>query len=278
MLKKIFAGLILLTLLIWGGFCLSVYYFPQRFFYHPSNTKPMVAHAIINEFPAAEVHYTSKDGTPLFGWYVAPKNGKVIVFFHGNSHNIEAFYHKLTPFTEAGYGVLLAEYRGFGGIGGEINQQNLADDSIAAVQYLKDKGFSNKNIILYGMSLGSYTSTYVASTLEGEEAFSGLVLEVPFDSLINVVKQRIMPLFPFKIIIKDKYDNVPLIKKVKAPVFVMGASKDKIVPLERARELFKHIQSRKKMMVYSGAGHSSLYNYRNWRDILDWLKSNEKIK
>ena len=58
----------------------------------------------------------------------------------------------------------------------------------------------------------------------------------------------------------------------------MGASDDKVVPIERAEDLYKQANNPKKMITYKGASHSGLYNYRNWRDIRDWLKANEKNK
>ena len=120
MIKKIIKKLVLLAVLGWFLFCGAVYFYPQMFFYHPDSNKSSVENANINHFTAKEVIYVSADGTELYGWYVAPKNkNKLSVYFHGNSRNIEAFYHKLIPLTEAGYGVLMAEYRGFGGIKGE---------------------------------------------------------------------------------------------------------------------------------------------------------------
>ena len=128
------------------------------------------------------------------------------------------------------------------------------------------------------MSLGSYTSTHTAYSLGTNEAFRALILEVPFDSILNVVKQRIPNLFPFLYIIKDKYDNTSKISQLNLPVLIMGASDDKVVPIERAEELYKQANEPKKMIIYKGAYHSGLYNYRNWRDIIDWLKTNEKNK
>ncbi|MBE6443553.1 MAG: hypothetical protein E7020_02670 [Alphaproteobacteria bacterium] len=279
MLKKISIILTLILFSCWILFCLAVYHFPKYFFYNPSNEKSLIANAIANDFPAQEVKYKSQDGTILYGWYIAPKDkDKVIVFYHGNSFNIEAFYHKLTPFVEKGYGVFIGEYRGFGGIKGEISEKNLANDAVAAVDYLYTQGYSNDKLILYGMSLGSFTSIYTANKLGKTSPFAALILEVPFDSLLNVVKQRIIPLFPFDFIVKDKYDNTALVADIKSPIFIMGASRDRVVPIERAKNLFKLANEPKKMLTYSGASHSSLYNYRNWRDILKWLEANEKTK
>lgn len=278
MLKKNIKIFFITIITSWVVFCASVYFMPELYFYNPSLNKADITNAISNDFPAEEVKYNSYDGTELYGWFIKPKNNKIIVFFHGNSYNIESFYHKLIPFVEGGYGAFIGEYRGFGGIKGKINEKNLGEDAISAVKYLYSQGFTNKDLILYGMSLGSYTSTHTAYSLGKDEAFAGLILEVPFDSILNVVKQRIPNIFPFSYIIKDKYDNTSKISQLNLPVLIMGASDDKVVPIERAEDLYKQANNPKKMITYKGASHSGLYNYRNWRDIRDWLKANEKNK
>ena len=110
------------------------------------------------------------------------------------------------------------------------------------------------------------------------EAFSALILEVPFDSLINVVKQRIWPLFPFDSMIKDQYDNTYKLAQLKLPVLIMGAAEDKVVPVGRAKALYKSANHPKEMIIYPDANHSDLYDHKNYQDILNWLKDNEEIK
>jgi dipeptidyl aminopeptidase/acylaminoacyl peptidase len=240
MLKKITKLSLVAIIVLWGVFCASVYFLPEIYFYKPSDKKANIDNAISNDFSASEVRYQSYDQTELYGWYIPAKNGKIVVFFHGNSRNIESFYHKLKPFVEAGYGAFIGEYRGFGGIKGNINEKNLGEDAISAVKYLYSQGYANKDIILYGMSMGSYTSINTAYMLGEKEPFSHLILEVPFDSILNVVKQRIPNLFPFSYIIKDKYDNTLKISQLNLPILIMGASGDTVVPIERAEELYKY--------------------------------------
>ena len=255
------------------SFCAMVYFMPQLFFYNPSSEEANLENAHKNSYPAQKVEYQSEDGTPLYAWYTPPQSDKpIIVFMHGNSYNIEKFYHKMLPFYKSGYGTMLLEYRGFGGVKGTITQQGLEQDALAAIKWLNALGYQNDNIILYGMSLGSHTASYVAA----QSNFKGLILEVPFDSLYNVVQDRVWMPLPLKYIVKDKYDNISLIKKVNAPVLIMGASNDKVVPINRAQILFDNANYPKNIIIYPNAEHSNLYNYRNYNDIMKWLKSHEE--
>ncbi len=278
-IKRFIKTMMVLSVVGYIAFCLSVYFFPQWFFYHPTAQKSRLENAHANGYKAEYVVYHSEDGTPLHGWYVKPQEGfPVIMFLHGNSYNIEKFYTKMLPLSEAGYGVFMPEYRGFGGIKGDITETALAADSLAALIWLKQQGYNNDSIILYGMSLGSYTAINTAYVGGEEQAFRAVILEVPFDSLYNVVKDVVPVPLPLKWIIKDRYENQQKIAAVHSPILIMGGTDDRTVPLARAKNLFEYAQNPKKMIIYQGAGHSDLYNFRNYRDILTWLKENEETR
>ena len=81
MFKKILKISIALLFAGYVGFCAAVYFFPDLFFYNPSNQKSDIAKAVADGFPAHEATYKSADGTELYGWYVPPASkSKIIVF------------------------------------------------------------------------------------------------------------------------------------------------------------------------------------------------------
>ena len=271
-LLGLFAGAYLLT-------CGLVLVVPQLFFYNPSSTPSDITHAHKYGYPAREVTYNSADGTPLFAWYTKPHSGKnkVVVFMHGNSYNIEEFYHKLKTFEQAGYGTFLPEYRGFGGLPGTITQTNLENDAIAAVQYLHSQGYENEDIYVYGMSLGSHMAVNSVYQLQKKKhTFAGLILEVPFDSLLNVAKLVVPVPMPFEAIMRDKYDNLSMIGEINSPILIMGGSIDTTVPVVLAQNLYNYASEPKQIIIYENGKHSNLFNFRNDLDVLSWMKANEK--
>ena len=271
--KKIGAVL----LLAYVGFCGLVYFCPQYFFYKPSQEKSNIETARQSGKEVRELSYSSEDGTPLIAWFApGQKNKPLILFLHGNSHNIENFYPKLVPLNEAGYAVLLAEYRGFGGIKGTITQENLVKDARAALREAYKLGYKNNNIVVYGMSLGSHMAIKTVYDFQKRGIFAGLILEVPFDNIVNVVK-KVFPLpVPGELIIKDKYVNEDMIAAIRSPILIMGGSKDTVVPVELAKNLYKQAPEPKRILVYEGAGHSNLFDFQNYNAILAWLK--EKVR
>ena len=136
--------------------CGLIYFVPQLLFYAPSSHPSDIEEARSSGYLAEREEYRSADGTSLFAWYTKPaaNRSEIVVFMHGNAHNVESFYHKMQPFAQKGYGTFMPEYRGFGGLDGRINQQNLEDDAVAAVEHLHKLGYQNRDIIIYGMSLG----------------------------------------------------------------------------------------------------------------------------
>ena len=279
MLKRRAKYVVLAAAVCYFGFCAVVYFLPQLFFYNPSRRASDLSEAHAGGYPARRVEYAAADGTPLYAWYTAPESSdKVIVFFHGNSYNIEAFYHKLVPLMKAGYGTMLPEYRGFGDIRGVINEKNLATDALAAVRWLNKQGIDNRRIILYGFSLGSFTATNTAYILGKEQPFAALILEVPFTSLLDTVRKLVWFPLPLKYIIKDHYRNDDKIAEIGSPLLIMAGSEDALIPASLAEQLFAVAADPKKIIVYRGAGHNDLFDFDNYRDVLKWLKENEKTR
>ena len=275
-MKKIINRMLFVLIAIYVIFCATVYFFPELFFYNPSKEHANLENIKDEEIKIEEVNYESKDGTKLYGWYVAPKSQKeIIVFLHGNSYNIEKFFYKMLPLLKEGYGVFMGEYRGFGGVKGKIRQKGLDEDAVAGVEYLRAQGWKNNEIIVYGMSLGSRTATNMVYELQQETPFRALILEVPFDSLLNVVKTIVPAPLPFNLIVKDKYDNTQMIKEIKSPILVMGGGKDTLVPVELAKNLYNLAPEPKDMIIYPEAKHHNLFEYKNYQDIINWL---DKLK
>lgn len=276
-MKKLFrfiGRIVVYIFLIYLLLCTMLYFLPELFLYHPNGKVADIDKARRNGYPAALVNYESKDGTELYGWYSKPEehNGKLIVFFHGNGFNLEAFYMKVAPFYRYGYATFMPEYRGFGGIKGEINNENLVEDALAAMDEVYKLGYKNEDIIVYGFSLGSHMAINSVYSLKGKGSFEALVLEVPLSTVPNVAK-AVFPIYmPFDVLIKDKYDNISLIPDIDTKVLVMAAVHDRIVPYELALDLFDYAKEPKQLIVYNEGGHNNLYDFENFVDVRNWLE------
>ena len=137
-----------------------------------------------------ELQGTTHDGVTLTFWYRAACNNQpTIVYFHGNKGNLSGRSLKIKPYLDAGFGVLLGAYRGYGHNSGKPNELGLYSDARAQLSFLKSRGIHSKNLILYGESLGSGVAVNMAFEMavdgqlgEISAPVGGLILEAPFSS------------------------------------------------------------------------------------------------
>ncbi len=280
LLKYVLILLVTLYVLL----CAAVYFMPEKFFFLPFNFQADLEKVRADGFDAQEVLYhIYPDGQEVKGWLAlnktAENNGQIVLFLHGNAFNLGRYYHKVVPLFEAGYSVFLPEHRGFGGQGRKIYQSYLEEDSLKALSFLHQLGFENKDIVVYGMSLGTHQALYAAVHSEDEGLFEGVVLEVPFTSFSDTIQSRLgwgylppIPL-PLDFLIRDAYDNTELMKRLQSRVLVMMTEVDQLVPPQQAKDLYALAKAPKTLVSYQSGIHENLYYLRNYKEILAWLKT-----
>ena len=96
------------------------------------------------------------------------------------------------------------------------------------------KGVDEKNIVIYGESLGTGVATHLSQNKE----FAGVILETPFTSMIDAAK-KFYPYIPVSLLLKDKFENKSKIKNIKSPILIMHGEKDQIVPFEMGKKMFE---------------------------------------
>jgi pimeloyl-ACP methyl ester carboxylesterase len=66
-----------------------------------------------------EVHFTSEDGTPLYGWYLqSGEDDPALLLCHGYQRSIEETFGLAFDLRERGYNVMVFDFRGCGRSGG----------------------------------------------------------------------------------------------------------------------------------------------------------------
>jgi fermentation-respiration switch protein FrsA (DUF1100 family) len=196
-------------------------------------------------------------GSRLAGWYEAPQAGKpLILYFRGNDESFSREHERYEAMEADGYGFLAFDYRGFGGSPGEITQEHVLEDGLAAYDWVAAKGFP---IVIWGRSLGSGPSTYVASK-RSEDA---LYLETPFDSAVAVAHDRYWFL-PVDVLMGDKYPVDQWIKGVTAPVFVAHGTGDTTVAEYHGQRVYDLAPNKAGIWIEPGANHDELWGRGEW--------------
>ena len=183
---------------------------------------------------ARDVVLQTEDGLRLGAWFIPPRGrarDMAVLVFNGNGGDRSLRAPLAETLATRGFGVLLFDYRGYGGNPGSPSEEGLAQDARAAQQYLvEEAGFAAERIILFGESLGGA----VATRLAAERPPGGLVLRSPFVDLAAVGKAH-YPWLPVRALLRDKYPLVDHLTDVSAPVTVVYGSRDSIVPAAQSR-------------------------------------------
>ena len=153
--------------------------------YHPSENNYFGDQLLVS---VKKIIITTKDNIELLSWYHNKNTNdyKTILFLHGNAGSLENRIHKINHFKDMNVNFLLLSWRGFSGNKGKPTESGLYEDARSAVRWLKSNGITEKNIIIYGESLG----TGVASEIAQNKNFAGIILESPFTSMIEAGKDK----------------------------------------------------------------------------------------
>jgi fermentation-respiration switch protein FrsA (DUF1100 family) len=265
MTRKKMINYLIIALLVYLGSLAYLYFNQRNMIYYPDTARPDTVEGV------QDAKVTTKDNLTLWGWFLPPQNGKpIVVFFHGNAGNYSHRIGKAFAINEQGYGVVLAEYRGYGGNPGKPDKEGLLNDGRAWMEFAQAQ---NHPIVIYGESIGSAIATAMAA----ENDAGGLILEAPFDSLAGVARSM-YPVVPVSLLLKDKYDSAALIKDVKAPKLFIHGEKDRTVPIRFGRALFEAAGEPKSFISIESAAHNDLYDHGAALHVLQFLSTIEGNK
>ncbi len=249
---------------------IAIMYVGQRsMMYHPDQNLPAPSATKAPEMVVD--HVQTPDGHTNILWSYIPTSAPLtVMIFHGNAQNIAARDIKARAIIDAGYGVAMVEYRGFGGNPGTPTEAGLMIDSRAAITHITKKHhIPVDKMVFYGESLGSGVATRMASEHPG---IAGLILEVPFDSTLSVAKSQFPFVLGLDFLMHDQYRSDTLIGALKMPKLIMVAGRDRVVPPEHARRLFDLAAKPKQKIEFPDGSHNNLYNFGAGKTVTTFLK------
>ncbi len=182
----------------------------------------------------------------------------LIVFFHGNTGNLDYYWPRIRLLFASGFSVLAIDYQGFGSSAGATTEQGLFSDARAAMKFAKEK-LGNPHVVIYGMSLGSIPATEMASN-DIDSQMIKFVLEVPIHSIATLTDDGSYLDIPRSYLSTYTSDNSEKIKKVKVPFFWLHGTNDET--LERSTNglpIWNNYSGPEGYYVeVEGGGHSNL--------------------
>lgn len=250
-------------LLLVGGMAM----FQRDMIYHPGAERVDPAEVGLPEMVAVAVR--TGDGLAVTGWYAPPRGPRhpTIVLFHGNGGTLGHRARKARAFLDAGYGVYLAGYRGYGGNPGKPSEAGLYADARAALSWLTDQGVPASRLVLYGESLGTGVAVQMAGEFAGVAA---VALEAPFTRLPDLAPAYVPPPLADALMV-DRFDNRAKIGGLAAPLLIVHGEHDGIVPIAMGRELLDAAPAAKEGFFLAAAGHNDVWDLGGGAAVLDFL-------
>lgn len=226
--------------------------FQRHLIYFPTYKKPSLSRYQATDMTVISLR--TKDNLVLNAWYKpAINNHPTILYLHGNAGHIGYRMSLARQFINAGLGVLLLEYRGFGGNKGTPTEEGLYEDGRTALQFLDKQGIKSKNLVLYGESLG----TGVATKLAVEHPSCAVILQSPFTSLVKIARYH----YPWLLLKPwDRFNSLERIRNINAPLLVLHGKQDQIIPYIEGLTLFNQAKEPKKMLSFEHQDHHNLWN------------------
>lgn len=205
----------------------------------------LAVYAMLRWFEHRQVYYPSR------------RMDAAVLVCHGNAGNISGRLDLASLLLEAGAGVMLFDYRGYGCSEGRPGEENTYRDAQAVYHWLTAKGVPGRRIIAYGESLGGG----VAAELALREQAGGLILQSSFTSIPDVGAE-LFPWLPVRLVSTIKYNTRAKLPRLRLPVLILHSREDELVAFHHAEENFAVANEPKYRRELRGGHNDALWANR----------------
>lgn len=252
---------ILIVMLVIGAVALAVFmsrnmiekFIERTFVFYPIKQMLYSPHAW--GLNPEDVYFQTPDGVNLNAWLIdAGEGSPMVLWFHGNAGNISSRVENARLLFGRGLSLFMVDYRGYGRSGGQPSEKGIYTDGQAAYDYLISRDYAPDNIIIFGRSLGSTVTTYVAAN----NKCAGVILESAITNMAEAARAG-FPFLPGLGIFKKKFDSIGRIGDISAPILFFHGDRDELVPYKLGRRLYDAAGPGKVFYTISGAHHNDTY-------------------
>lgn len=204
--------------------------------------------------PGLERLWIDSDEGRVEAWFLpgdgvsAQKPGPAVIFAHGNGELIDHWPQTLAGYRRLGISVLLPEYRGYGRSAGSPSQERIESDFVRFHALLTKRPEVDATRLLYhGRSLGGGA----VCTLAARRPPRAMILMSTFTSVRQMARRFWVPGF----VVRDPFDNLAVVEKLKLPIFVLHGDADELIPVEHGKRLAEAAKQ-SEIKLYPGQPHN----------------------
>ncbi len=222
-------------------------------------------------------YFKTKSGLKLEAWILEVDSALgTVALFHGHGGKKSSLLNEAAEFRKLGYNTILLDFRAHGNSEGNtctIGYKEVEDVKLV-YDYLISKG--EKNIVLYGVSLGAATISKAIHDYALQP--SKVILDMPFAELSTAVTGRLklmkLPPHPLGTMLcfwggvqngfwAFNHKPYEYVRSINCPVLLQRGLNDPRVTQEETNKIYANIYSPKRMVLYKNSAHESLCNKEN---------------
>jgi hypothetical protein len=220
--------------------------------------------------------YIGSDGQQLFGFLFTPPQphdsaAVAILLFHGNGDLADSWSDwAAVAAKRTRLPILLAEYRGYGGLPGRPTSAGVMHDARAAMDAVcKRYALRADQVILYGHSLGSGVATKLAL----ERGARTLVLEAPMSSLVDMGRRSFGPpvSWALPLISRSPFNPLEQVRGLPVPIWIAVGGADEVIPPTMGRAIFEAAPHKGELLEIANASHGNISD-RGGDRYWEWLE------
>lgn len=205
------------------------------------------------------------NGAKLSALHYKRKNPKGLVFFlHGNSGSLDNWLTDTSFYEEINYDLFMLDYRGFGKSTGKITSEEQLLEDITKAWKSVISTYKDKKIIIYGRSIGTPLSAYLASKIEPDLT----ILVTPLYNM-EALRKLYYSWVP-KFLLRYQLDTSKYLKKAKGKIAIIHGDKDRVIPIIQAQKLAEEKKD-SRFKIIKDADHLNIHEFKEFNLYLKSL-------
>ena len=197
-----------------------------------------------------------------------PKSKYLLISFHCNGIDMFSSFDTIKKIAKKfQLNCLVPEYPGYSLYNYPKNSQKCLDNSLIIYDFVINnmKNISEKNIYVFGRSLGTGPAVYLASKRNP----SSVILLSPYTTFAEVA--RSFHENDFYNELTKHLRSIDYIDKIKIPLCIIHGNNDKLIDCSEARKLFERCveNNKKELHLIDKMGHNDIsYFFGEMRDLI----------
>ena len=186
----------------------------------------------------------------------------LLILFHCNGADMFSSFD-IAPFfiKKFNLNILVPEYPGYSIYKQDKSSEKCLENSLIIYDFCLNnmKNISEKNIYIFGRSLGTGPAVYLSSKRNP----AGTFLLSPYTTFGAVGKKYHKE--DFYCLLTKHLRSIDFIDKIGCPLCIFHGNKDRLIYCEEAQELFKKCEKndKKELHLIDGMGHNDVFFYED---------------